>query len=71
MLELEEQMHVHLKIKKFQKWLTWKNSMVHTNLKIAEIVEEKKWFWPVSFFVLYTWLLKSIQSLEIGCMITL
>ena len=24
LLELEEQTHVHLKIKKFQKWLTWK-----------------------------------------------
>ena len=33
LLELEEQTHVHLKIKKFQKMVNMKNSMVHTNLK--------------------------------------
>ena len=33
LLELEEQTHVHLKIKKISKMVNMKNSTVHTSLK--------------------------------------
>ena len=41
LLELEEQTHVHLKIKKFQKWWTWKIPWFTPTLKAGVEISQK------------------------------